>query len=252
MVFDFDAGELPHSTPPGSGFDLSDSKFAIAIGNPGQLVKNDRIGTLLFGRKLFNFPSLPCHAPNFDGTLFALRVLGCTNGGTKFHQCLIPVAGLIANESFFRPGEGFFVKGASSFGVCGDAGKNALDIAVDKGGWIGKGNTGDRTCGVFADAGNLSPSFGSSGVAVLGNPLGTFDEELATPIIAKALPRGEGGGFVSFGKRLRGWKLVEPALVVGQHGSDLGLLKHNFAYPNRPGVRFAPPREVSPVFEIPV
>src|SRR5260221_6270341 len=64
-------------------------------------------------------------------------------------------------------------------------------------------------------------------------------------VVAEALPGVEHVGLTCFRERGEIWKALQPAVVIIDHGHDLGLLEHEFRDHDGVGVVRAPPGQIA-------
>lgn len=165
-----------------------------------------------------------------DGAGRASRFRFLAEGGSQFHDGLIVVAGVVGVEE----GLGGLLKdfnglpvAREGLGMIAEAGEDANDVSVNNRDGVILRDGGDGGGGIGADAGEGLPFVGALGC--LWEPdecLGEFVEIAGAAVVAEAFPvfkDGFGGGM---GKGFEVREVLHPALEVGQHGFNLGLLQH--------------------------
>lgn len=173
--------------------------------------------------------------------------------GTQFHDGGIPqggifsVGGLELGGAFAQPG--FSGGGIDGIAVVKPAGEDAGDIPVHDGSREIECEGKDGAGGVFADSREAAQGgeVGGERAAVLGvEGLGEAVEIARPGVISEPLPEREDRLFGCVGKGGDIGKGLHPAHVVGDDGSDLGLLEHEFRDGDRVGIAGAPPGQVAP------
>ncbi len=132
-----------------------------------------------------------------------------------------------------------------------DASEDAGDVAVHERSAFGKGDTGDGTGGVAADAGEFHQFVGGVRDAGDGGEFGGAVEVFGAGVVAESFPVFEHPVIRGAGEVPDGGERFQPAAVVVEDGFDAGLLEHDFADPDFIGVAGAPPREVAFVVPVP-
>jgi hypothetical protein len=158
---------------------------------------------------------------------------------------LVPVAGAVLIEDVFGPGPGVFVQGEAGALVVGETGVNALDVAIDEGGWVVLSDAGDGAGGVSADSGHSLPFLNRGGEVFADQRSGSLMKHAASTVVAEALPFLEDLLLVRLGEGVDIGEALHPVLPERDDGGDLGLLKHDLAHPDGVGVFGAPPGKVA-------
>ena len=136
--------------------------------------------------------------------------------------------------------------GVDCGGVVEETGEDAGDVGVDDRGGGVEGKRCDCSGGVGADAGEFFQfgcGFWKLAMVIGEDGAGRFLEITDTVVVAEAFPGSQKLTFRSVGDGLEVRELLEEELEapVGEHGTDGGLLEHDLAHENGPGVAgFAP------------
>lgn len=200
-------------------------------------------GAVKAGRRIGsgNSPAIrPTPLP--EGAKRAVRAARQANGLAELHQSLVEITGPAAGEQALQ----LIIHRAAQWRSCGTAAESkqssdhARRVAVHNGIGLAKGDAEDGARGVIADAGK-GPNAGVvarklSGEFAGNHPRGSMKIERA-PIIAEAGPGFEDLLAPGARQMVNGGKRPQKIAIKGENGGHLGLLKHDFGYPD--GVRIA-------------
>ena len=185
-----------------------------------------------------------------DRAFRAAWQFGGANQGAQFHQGLVEFrtragssgadcCGDLDQAAGIIPKSGVQRLGA---GIAGQAEKPAEDahyVAVEDRGGLVERDTADGTGGVASDAWELKHFLVKARETTVEFGLDAASRGMQvsdTPVIAEASPEFEQDGVGRVGEVLKGRKVPHPALVVRDHGVDLGLLQHDFRDPDCVGI----------------
>jgi len=154
----------------------------------------------------------------------ATRVAGA-HGRAKIHQRLgvgfhVPVR----QKALGAPPQVFFGSQV--------AGQHPPHVPVEDRGALAESEHRDRGGGRAADAGQLSDPAGGAGKSVRANLPRRLVEIAAARVVAQPAPQPQHLVLGSLRKPLDAGESREKALVVGNHGRDLGLLQHDLREPD--------------------
>jgi hypothetical protein len=123
-----------------------------------------------------------------------------------------------------------------------DAGQSlqhTLNIAIDNGHGLGKGNAGDGSGRVTSNAGESLEGFGSlreAAAVLLHKFFCALIQHPGSAIIAETAPGSQYGVFRSCGERLNIRETLKEDSVVVNDGGYARLLQHDFAEPDAIGI----------------
>jgi len=133
--------------------------------------------------------------------------------------------------------------------------QNASRVSFENRHRLIKRKAGDRVRGVFSNSGELLHSIDRSrkvpSASIYNGPSGGVKIS-RTSVIAETLPCAEHVIFRSAGQYGKIGKSAQPLAVIGYHGGNLGLLKHELGDEDGVGVARASPREIAAVEAIPM
>ena len=136
-----------------------------------------------------------------------------------------------------------------------NARQNTGGVGFDDWDRLVKCETRDRVGGIFSDARQL-PHLADRLWETATQPIyNRFRRgvKIASPsVVTQTLPGVEDVAFRSARQRGEIGKAAEPFIIVRKHRGYLGLLEHEFRDQDCVGIAGSPPREVAPVFAIPV
>ena len=116
-------------------------------------------------------------------------------------------------------------------------GQDAFDIAIeDREGPI-EGRAQNAARRAAANARDHKPGFKILGPRLALKLLRRLMQPPRPRVIAKALPKQQNLLLIRCSQIINRWKHLHPALPIGQHHLQLGLLQHHFGNPNAVGIR---------------
>lgn len=203
---------------------------------PGDALAN---GAGAFGGFLGQGFGVGCCAAGLEGAGDAAGGFGGAAAAGEIHEALRKIGGgkTVWGEDF--EGGGDLRAGGGERGVdVGEAGDDALDIAVDDDGALAKGEGGDGGGGIGAEAGEAAQrGLGDGEVAtvILGDDAGAGEEISGAGIIAEAGP-GLHDVFIGCrGEGLDAGPAAGEGDEIGLCGLHRGLLEHDFGEPDAVG-----------------
>ncbi len=132
--------------------------------------------------------------------------------------------------------------------------QNTLDIAIDNGHGLAKGNAGDGSCGVASDAGESLEGCGClrEAASVFSNQFsGALMQPVGAAVVAETAPSGEHGVFRSNGEGSDIREALKERTVVVNDGGHPRLLQHDFAEPDAIGVASLAPGKIAAMLVVP-
>lgn len=196
-------------------------------------------------------------APAADGAAWAVWRIAGADGLPEFHEGRVVGAwmgGMHEGRSelpLLLPAG----RGVDRGGVVEEAGEDARDVGIYQGSRAVVGKTEQSTHGVVPDAGQGAQGGffrGELAVVLLADGSGCGLQGSHAAVVAEAFPGAQGGFFCGGSEGGRGGKLLHPSFVASEHGRDSGLLQHDFAHEDSPGVGGATPRVVAAMDAEPV
>jgi len=191
-----------------------------------------------------------------ERTLGANGFCGFTDQGTEFHHRLIEDSRRIPiQECRCRFLECHVSPGAIYRRIHDkQPGNHPLDISIHDRKRLIKGNAENCRGDVVSHPRKLSEGIPVSGnlTAIAGSYLnGGFMKVTGPAVISQALPEFKHILLIREGKRLNRRESFQKTVVIGNHGFNLSLLKHDFRNPNRIRLQGLSPRKVSVIVRVP-
>mmetsp|Transcript_8479 Transcript_8479/g.18618 ORF Transcript_8479/g.18618 Transcript_8479/m.18618 type:complete len:397 (+) Transcript_8479:2094-3284(+) len=203
-------------------------------------------------------PPRPTHLP--DGTHVAGRRGRLAQSGAQLHQRLVEAGRVRSGHQLRRRLPAELLQARAQLQLNREeAREDSHDVAVDKGLRLAKCYRRNRASCIGPNAWDAQqirqgPRHRPSEVGLY--LLGALEQHLAAPVVAQARPQ-----LVHFIRSCRregrhGWERCHPAVPIGNHRLDAGLLQHNLADPRAIGTRgnvgrISSPWKLAPVSCVP-
>ncbi len=129
-----------------------------------------------------------------------------------------------------------------------EASEDASDVTIENGKFFFVGNAENGGSGVGTDAGEGESFFfclWKDPTMIRDDFLSGFLKISRARIVAESRPEAKNFFLRGFRERLHGGGSERKAFVIGDDGSDAGLLEHDFGEPDVIGIFVAAPREVA-------